>query len=77
MIDDSLMRCAPAPSGREPHVGDSVSFKPAAYFGGAESFGGNLDIKVHGTVERVHEAHRWYRAVYQTPQGPAFECFKF
>lgn len=58
-------------------VGDPVSFKPAAYFGGAESFGGNLDIKVHGTIERVHEAHRWYRAVYQTPQGPAFECFKF
>ena len=58
-------------------MGDPVSFKPAAYFGGAESFGGNLDIKVNATVERVHEAHRWYRAVWTSPQGPMYECFKF
>jgi hypothetical protein len=58
-------------------VGDKVRFKPSAYASGCSPFGGNLDITVLGTVERVHEAHRWYRTCWDGPQGPMYECFKF
>ena len=58
-------------------VGDRFRFKPSAYSAGVSPFGSDLDVEVLGTVERVHEAHRWYRASWDGPQGPMFECFKF
>ena len=58
-------------------VGDKLRFKPAAYFAGTTGYGLNLDVEVTGTVERVHERHRWYRDRYATPLGEAYECFKF
>ena len=57
--------------------GDKVRFRPAAYYHSTDGFARALDIEVTGTVERIHEGHRWYRAVYETPQGEAYECFKF
>ena len=58
-------------------VGDRFRFKPSAYSAGVSPFGSDLDVVVLGTVERVHEAHRWYRASYDTPQGVQHETFKF
>jgi len=58
-------------------IDDQVKFKPAAYAESTASFGGALDVKVIGTVVQIHEAHRWYRAAYETPQGTRHECFKF
>lgn len=35
-------------------------------------------VEVTGTVERIHEAHRWYRVRYYIQGlGPYYECFKF
>lgn len=58
-------------------VGDKLRFKPTAYFAGASGYGSEIDVEVTGTVERVHERHRWYRVRYATPLGVAYECFKF
>lgn len=58
-------------------IGDKFRFKPAAYLAGTSGFGLELDVEVTGTVERVHEQHRWYRARYATPQGVQHETFKF
>lgn len=58
-------------------IGDKLRFKPAAYGDCTTGFGGELNVEVTGTVEKTHEAHRWYRARYATPQGDAYECFKF
>ena len=58
-------------------VGDQVKFKPAAYAESTASFGGALNVVVIGTVEQIHEDHRWYRAAYETPQGTRHECFKY
>ena len=58
-------------------VGDRFRFKPSAYSAGVSPFGSDLDVEVLGTVERVHEAHRWYRVSYDTPQGVQHETFKF
>lgn len=58
-------------------VGDKLRFRPTAYLASTSSYGSELDVEVTVTVERVHEQHRWYRARYDTPQGEAYECFKF
>lgn len=50
---------------------------PCANFGAAAGFAGELSVEVTGTVVQVNEAHRWYRAAYETPQGTRYECFKF
>ena len=36
-----------------------------------------LDVTVLGVVVQIHEAHRWYRAEYDTPMGVQHETFKF
>lgn len=58
-------------------VGDKFRFIPACCAEGTNGFGDVLRLKVTGTVERIHEEHRWYRAGYDTPQGVKYECFKF
>lgn len=67
----------PLPSECPYEVGDRIRFKPSAYSDGVAPFGEDLDVTVLGTVERVHEAHRWYRMTWPGPQGPMYECFKF
>lgn len=58
-------------------IGDKFRFKPSAYSEGTASFGAALNVEVTGTVVRIHEDHRWYRASYDTPQGVQHETFKF
>ena len=59
-------------------VGDKLRFKPAAYFAGTSGYGSGLDVEVTGTVERVHERHRWYRVGYEVQPGCiGFETFKY
>lgn len=58
-------------------IGDTFRFKPSAYTGSTAYYGPALNAQVDGTVVQIHEAHRWYRASYDTPQGVQHETFKF
>ena len=58
-------------------VGDTFRFSPSCNAENTNGFGEVLRVEVTGTVERIHEEHRWYRASYDTPQGVKYECFKF
>ena len=58
-------------------VGDKFRFKPAPYVDSPKGFGVMLDVTVLGIVVQIHEAHRWYRAQYDTPMGIQHETFKF
>ena len=58
-------------------IGDTFRFKPSAYTESTAYYGPALDVQVAGTVVRIHEAHRWYRVSYDTPQGVQHETFKF
>lgn len=58
-------------------IGDKFRFKPGAYMESLKGFGMMLDVDVLGTVEQIHEAHRWHRARFDTPQGVQHETFKF
>ena len=66
-----------APAAAPVEIGDPKRFKPAAYATGVAGFGADLDVYVTGTVVQIHEEHRWYRVRYTTPQGAAYETFKF
>jgi hypothetical protein len=54
-----------------------VRFVPSAFKGASAGFGGELRVKLTGTVVQVHEEHRWYRVAYDTPCGVQHETFKF
>lgn len=58
-------------------IGDQVKFKPSAYGDSTTGFGGELNVEAVGTVKQISDAHRWYRASYETPQGTRYETFKF
>lgn len=58
-------------------VGDKFRFKPAPYVDSPKGFGVMLDVTVLGIVVQIHEAHRWYRARYETPMGTQHETFKY
>lgn len=59
-------------------VGDRVRFKPAAFSCGVAGFGGELNVRVEGTVIRVHEDHRWYRVSWEySPGCTGYETFKY
>lgn len=59
-------------------VGDTVRFKPAAYFTGIAGYSTELDVVVDATVIQIHEEHRWYRCEWRTPGGRTLrESFKF
>ena len=59
-------------------IGDTVRFKPAAYFTGTGGLGMELDVVVEATVIQIHEEHRWYRAEWRTAGGRILrESFKF
>ena len=58
-------------------IGDTFLFKPSAYAESTAYYGPALSVQVAGTVVQVHEAHRWYRVSYDTPQGVQHETFKF
>ena len=58
-------------------VGDKFRFIPSCNAENTNGFGEVLRVEVTGTVVQVHEAHRWYRASYDTPQGVQHETFKF
>lgn len=58
-------------------IGDKFRFIPSCNAENTNGFGEILRVDVTGTVVQVHEAHRWYRASYDTPQGVQHETFKF
>lgn len=58
-------------------IGDKFRFIPTCNAENINGFGDVLRVEVTGTVERIHEEHRWYRARYDTPQGVQHETFKF
>lgn len=58
-------------------IGDTVKFKPCNCVNASAGFGEELGRAVTATVVQIHEAHRWYRARYETPQGTRYETFKF
>ena len=59
-------------------IGDTVRFKPSAYFSGTAGLGMDLDVVVEATVIQIHEEHRWYRCEWRTPGGRILrESFKF
>lgn len=61
----------------EVEIPEEIWFIPAANYNKTEGFNGVLGEKVRGKLVEVNRAHRWARYVYQTPQGPQHECFKF
>jgi len=58
-------------------IGDRFRFIPTCNAENTNGFGDVLRVEVTGTVERIHEEHRWYRARCNTPQGPQHETFKY
>ena len=58
-------------------IGEKFRFIPSCNAENTNGFGEILRVDVTGTVVQVHEAHRWYRASYDTPQGVQHETFKF
>lgn len=59
-------------------IGDTVRFKPSAYFSGTAGLGMELDVVVEATVIQIHEEHRWYRTEWRTAGGRILrESFKF
>ena len=58
-------------------IGDKFRFIPSCNAENTNGFGEILRVDVTGTVVQVHEAHRWYRAKYDTPQGVQHETFKY
>lgn len=58
-------------------LGNIVSFVPACCGQATAGFVGELTRNVSGPVVQIHEAHRWYRVRYETPQGTRYETFKF
>lgn len=58
-------------------IGDLFRFIPSCNAENTNGFGEVLRVEVPGTVVQVHEAHRWYRVSYDTPQGVQHETFKF
>lgn len=58
-------------------IGDKFRFIPSCNAENTNGFGEVLRVEVTGTVEKIHEAHRWYRAQYDTPMGIQHETFKF
>lgn len=59
-------------------IGDTVRFKPSAYFSGTAGLGMDLDVVVEATVIQIHEEHRWYRTEWRTAGGRILrESFKF
>ena len=58
-------------------IGDTVRFKPCFGVNASAGFGEILAADVTGTVVQISDAHRWYRAAYDTPTGVKYECFKY
>ena len=61
----------------EVEIPEEIWFIPAAYYQKTAGFGDVLGEKVRGVLVEIHEAHRWARYMYETPQGAQHECFKF
>lgn len=60
-------------------IGDKITFIPHAWLGEASARSGKwgtIPVRVQGTVEYINKAHRMFRVRYDTPAGPAYECFK-
>ena len=56
-------------------LGDTKTFRPAAYERPTAGLGGRLGI-VTGTVTFINKKHGWYRVEYETKYfGRQHECF--
>ena len=63
-------------------AGDTLTFRPSAWerWSGAGPYGGEMRgalSRVRGTVEAVHEEHRWYCVRYEANGYTMREGFKF